>query len=176
MNLLDGEVSGKSNCLGGWVDASIAQGRILQSAGLFRIDPNMTWGNQLIANDAQGGYYRFDYQSRQWIADVGIDEVRSVSGLGTNTTFLTGDARYQMSRDWGVGGVANVSRSDGGTGWSLEGLRRSLECLGHGPRAGRLREHADGPATSPLRLEQTWTMPAASASAPSRRWSASAGP
>ena len=56
------------------------RGSIQQNAGLFRIDPNMTWGNQLIANDAQGGYYRLDYQSRQWLADVGVDEVRSVSG------------------------------------------------------------------------------------------------
>ena len=103
------------------MDASIVQGHVQQSAGMFRIDPNVTWGNQLIANDAQGGYYRFDYQSRQWLTDVGIDEVRSVDDLGSNTTFLTGDARYQILRDWGVGSVANVSRSDGGTGWSLEG-------------------------------------------------------
>ena len=98
----------KPNAVGGWVDGSIAQGRFQQNAGLFRIDPNMTWGNQLISNDVQGGYYRLDYQSRQWLADVGIDEVRSVSGLGANTTFVTGDARYQLSRDWGVGSVANI--------------------------------------------------------------------
>ncbi len=108
MNLLDGDANGKTNAVGTWVDASIVQGRFLQNAGLFRIDPNMTWGNQLISNDAQGGYYRLNYQSRQWLADVGVDEVRSVSGLGSDTTFLTGDTRYQLSRDWGVGGVANI--------------------------------------------------------------------
>src|SRR5271165_6930219 len=94
MNLLDGDVNSKGNGVGGWIDGSITQGRIVQNAGLFRVDPNVTWGNQLILNDAQGGYYRVNYQSRQWLADAGIDEVRSVSGLGTNTTFLTGDARY----------------------------------------------------------------------------------
>ena len=107
VNLLDGNVSGKASAVGAWVDGSITQGRIQQSAGLFHIDPNLTWGNQVIADDMQGGYYRFDYQSRQWITDVGIDEARSVSGLGTNTTFLTGDARYQLSRDWGVGGIVD---------------------------------------------------------------------
>lgn len=157
MNLLDGEVNGKSNGLGGWVDASIAQGRILQNAGVFRIDPNVTWGNQLISNDAQGGYYRLDYQSRQWLADVGVDEVHSVSGLGTNTTFLTGDARYQMSRDWGVGGVANVSRSDGGTGWSLEGYVDHLNAWGTGRAQADFASTPTGQDITAT-LDQTWSM------------------
>src|ERR1700694_5341166 len=101
------------------------------------IEPNLTWGNQLISNDMEGGYYRLNYQSRRWLADVGIDEVRSVSGLGTNTTFLTGDTRYQLSRDWGVGGVANISRTEGGTSWSLEGY------LDHSNAVGTGRAQAD---------------------------------
>jgi hypothetical protein len=158
MNLLDGEVGGKPNALGAWVDGSITQGRIQQSAGLFRIDPNLTWGNQVIANDMQGGYYRFDYQSRQWMTDVGIDEARSVSDQGTNTTFLTGDARYQISRDWGVGGVADASRSDGGNSWSLGGY---LDHLNHW---GSSREQVDYAKTptgqdSTFTLSQTWATP-----------------
>ena len=158
MNLLDGDVSTKSNAVGAWIDASIAQGRMLHSAGIFRIDPNMTWGNQLISNDAQGGYYRLNYQSRQWLADFGVDQVRSVSRLGTNTTFLTGDARYQLSRDWGVGGAANISRADGGSSWSLEGY------ADHSNAAGTGRVQADFAATpsgrdAALILNETWTMP-----------------
>jgi hypothetical protein len=158
MNLIDGEIDGKPNALGTWVDASMAQGRFLQNAGLFRIDPNLTWGNQLITNDAQGGYYRLNYQSRQWLADIGIDEVQSVSGLGTNTTFLTGDTRYQLSRDWGVGGVANVSRTDGGTSWSLEGY------VDHSNAGGTGRVQADYAETiegqdSTLTLNETWSTP-----------------
>jgi hypothetical protein len=158
MNLLDGEVSGKSNAIGGWVDGSIAQGRILHNAGLFRIDPNMTWGNQLIANDAQGGYYRLNYQSRQWLADIGVDEVRSVSGLGTNATFITGDTRYQMWRDWGVGAVANVSRSDGGTGWSLQGYVDHANTWGTGRAQA---DYANTPAghDATFTLDQTWSAP-----------------
>ena len=158
MNLLDGEVSGKSNAVGGWVDGSIAQGRFLQNAGLFRIDPNMTWGNQLIANDAQGGYYRLNYQSRQWLADVGVDEVRSVSGLGTNTTFLTGDTRYQLFRDWGVGGVANVSHSDGGNGWSLQGYVDHLNTWGTGRAQADYAETPTG-RDATVTLDQTWSAP-----------------
>jgi hypothetical protein len=158
VNLLDGGVSGKSSSVGAWVDGSISQGRFLQNAGLFRIDPNMTWGNQLISNDAQGGYYRLNYQNRQWLADVGIDEVRSVSGLGTNTTFVTGDTRYQMSRDWGIGGVTNISHSDGGTGWSLEGY------LDHSNAGGTGRAQADFAETpagrdATLTLNEMWATP-----------------
>jgi hypothetical protein len=118
----------------------------------------MTWGNQLISNDAEGGYYRLNYQSRQWLADIGIDEVRSVSGLGTNTTFVTGDTRYQMSRDWGVGGVANVSRTDGGSSWSLEGfIDRS-----NGGGTGRAQaDYAQTPVgrDATLTLNETWSTP-----------------
>jgi hypothetical protein len=158
LNFLDGGVSGKANSVGAWVDGSIAQGRFLQNAGLFRIDPNMTWGNQLISNDAQGGYYRLNYQSRQWLADVGIDEVRSVSGLGTNTTFVTGDTRYQMSRDWGIGGVANISRSDGGTGWSLEGYLDHSNAGGTGRAQADFAETPAGRDTT-LTLNETWSTP-----------------
>jgi hypothetical protein len=158
LNLLDGGVDGKPNSVGAWIDGSIAQGRFLQNAGVFRIDPNMTWGNQLISNDAQGGYYRLNYQSRQWVGDVGIDEVRTVSGLGTNTTFLTGDTRYQMSRDWGVGGVANISRTDGGTSGSLEGF------LDHSNAGGTGRAQADVAETPAgrdvtLTLNEAWSTP-----------------
>ncbi len=158
-NFLDGNISGKGNAFGTWIDASFAQGRIVQNAGVFRIDPDMTWGNQLITNDAQGGYYRLNYQSRQWLADVGIDEVRSVSGLGTNTTFLTGDTRYQLSRDWGVGGVANVSRTDGGSSWSVEGF------IDHSNSGGTGRVQADFTQTpagqdTTFTLNQAWSTPA----------------
>jgi hypothetical protein len=155
-NLLDGAVSGSANGTGAWVDGSLAQGRMLHNAGLFRIDPNVTWGNQLISSDAQGGYYRLNYQSRQWLADAGIDTVRSVSGIGGSTTFLTGDSRYQLSRDWGVGGVANLSRGSGGTSWSLEGY------VDHANRFGIGRAQADVAKTPTSRdatlvLDQSWS-------------------
>jgi hypothetical protein len=157
-NLLDGEVSGKPNAVGGWVDGSMVQGRILQNAGIFRIDPNMTWGNQVISDDMQGAYYRLGYQSRQWLADVGIDEVRSVSGLGTNTTFVTGDERYQVSRDWGVGSVANISHSDGGTAWSVEGYVDHLNAWGTGRAQADFAKTQTGQDVT-LTLNQSWSTP-----------------
>jgi hypothetical protein len=158
-NLLDGDVRGKTNAVGGWVDGSITEGRIQQSAGVFRIDPNMTWGSQVISDDLQGGYYRFGYLSRQWLADVGIDEVRSVSGAGANTTFVTGDARYQMSRDWGIGSLANIARTDGGTNWSLGGYVDQVNAWGTGRVQADLAEVESGRDVT-LALNQNWSTPA----------------
>jgi hypothetical protein len=157
-NLVDGDVTGKANAVGGWVDGSMTQGRFQQTAGLFRIDPNMTWGNQLIANDMEGGYYRLDYQGRRWMTDVGIDEVHSVSGLGSDITFLTGDAHYQLSRDWGVGTIANVSRSDAGTSWSLEGFVDHPNIWGTGRAQADYAETELG-RDARLTLNQSWATP-----------------
>jgi hypothetical protein len=156
LNLMDGDVSGKPGALGEWIDGSITQGRFQQSAGLFRIDPNLTWGNQVIADDMQGGYYRLGYQSRQWLADVGVDEVRSVSGLGASTTFVTGDARYQLSRDWGVGSVANLAHTDGGNNWSLEGYVDHVNAWGTGRAQADFADTQTGRNTT-LTLNQNWS-------------------
>jgi hypothetical protein len=157
MNFLDGDTSGKPGGFGTWVDGSLAQGHFLQNAGLFRIDPNLTWGNQLISNDMQGGYYRLNYTSRQWMSDVGIDEVYSVSGLGADTTFLTGDTRYQLSRDSGIGGVANISHADGGSAWSMEGYLDHLNSWGTGRAQGDYASTPTGQSTT-LTMNQAWTM------------------
>jgi hypothetical protein len=157
-NLVDGDVTGKANGVGGWVDGSITQGRFQQTAGLFRIDPNMTWGNQLIANDMEGGYYRFDYQGRRWMTDVGVDEVHSVSGLGSDITFLTGDAHYQLSRDWGVGTIANVSRSDADTSWSLEGYVDHPNAWGAGRAQADFARNQLG-EDARVTLNQAWATP-----------------
>jgi SdrD B-like domain len=155
-NLIDGGVTGAANGAGAWIDGAIQQGRILQNVGIFRIAPDLTWGNQLISNDVEGGYYRVGYQSRQWIADVGIDAVRSVSGLAGNTTFVTADTRYQLSRDWGLGGVANVSHTSHGTGWSVEGYVDHQNALGTGRAQLDLAETPSGSDTT-VTLDQAWS-------------------
>jgi hypothetical protein len=158
VNLVDGQVSGKGNAVGSWIDGSIVQGHWQQNAGVFRIDPNLTWGSQLISNDMEGGYYRLGYQARRWLADVGIDEVHSLSGLGSNTTFVTGDTRYQLSRDWGLGGVTNISRTDGGVGWSLEGYVDRANLWGTGRAEANVAETPVGRDIA-VTLDETWATP-----------------
>lgn len=156
-NLIDGTVDGNNNAFGAWVDAALTRGQVTQTFGLFRIDPNLAWGNQLITSDVEGGYYRADYQSRRWNADFGIDEVKSVSGNGADITFLNADARYQLTRDTGVGGVANVRHGAGDTAWSLEGYLDKVNVLGTG--RGQLDYATDSQTTEvTLTLQQSWNV------------------
>jgi len=123
-NLIDGTLDGNSNAFGAWTDASLTRGPYTQSFGAFYIEPNLAWGNQLIFSNAEGGYYRLDYQTRRWSANFGIDEVLPVSGQGVSSTYLNGNARYQVDRDTGIGAVTNLLLSHDGsseTAWSLEG-------------------------------------------------------
>src|SRR5438874_245092 len=157
INVIDGTVDGNGNSLGVWVDASHAQGAMTQTFGAFRIDPNLAWGNQLITSDAQGGYYRVDYQSRRWLADFGVDQVSSVSGTGSSTTFVNGDARYQLSRDSGLGGVLNVRRSASASAWSVEAYLDNANSYGIG--RGQLDYATDPQARdATITLQQTWNM------------------
>ncbi|HET9330830.1 MAG TPA: SdrD B-like domain-containing protein [Steroidobacteraceae bacterium] len=157
LNMIDGSVDGLGNAFGTWLDAAQTRGAFTNAFGLFHIEPNLAWGNQVITNDVQGGYYRLGYQTRRWVADIGVDEVRSVSGDGVNTTFVNADARYQLSRDVGVGGVANLRHSDSDNAWSLEGYVDDVNGLG----TGRLQlDYATDSHTSDagVTLQQSWNM------------------
>jgi SdrD B-like domain len=158
LNLIDGSTSGHSNAVGGWLDAASAHGRFMQTAGLFRIGPDLAWDGQPIANDVQGAYYRLGYHSRQWLADIGIDEVHSVSALGSHSTFLTGDTRYQLSRDWGIGAVANLRRGDGALSWSLENYVDHLNRWGTG-RAQIDFAKTPGGQDAMLTVDEAWSTP-----------------
>ncbi len=158
-NLIDGTVDGNNNAFGAWVDAALARGPVTHTFGLFRIDPNLAWGNQLITSDVQGGYYRADYQSRRWNADFGIDEVKSVSGSGPEVTFINSDARYQLTRDTGLGAVANLRHGAGDTAWSLEGYLDRVNFLGTG--RAQLDYATDSQTKeATVTLQQSWNLQA----------------
>jgi hypothetical protein len=160
LNFIDGTLDGNGNAFGVWADASHTQGAFTQMFGAYRIDPNLAWGNQLITSDVQGGYYRLGYQSRRWTADFGIDEVLSVSGSGVNSTFVNGDARYQLSRDTGIGGIVNVLLTHDGsqnTAWSLEGYLDNANAFG----TGRVQlDYATNAQTddATVTLQQSWKL------------------
>jgi hypothetical protein len=161
VNLIDGTLNGNSNAMGVWADGSHSHGALAQMFGVFRMDPNLAWGSQLMASDVQGGYYRLGYQTRRWTADCGIDEVVSVSGASAQSTFLNGGARYQLSRDSGMGGVANILLSSGAThrtAWSLEGYFDHANSLGIG--TAQLNYATDSQTQdSALTLQQSWNVP-----------------
>ena len=151
----DGLAAGK----GAWFDASLPRGAQQHSFGAFHIDPNLSWGSQLIASDVQGGYYRYALQRPRLLVDVGLDAVRSVSGRGGSTTYLTGNARYQLSRAWGIGGVSNVSRTNGDTAYRLQGYVDRVNDWGTATTQASVSHDARSELQA-LTLSQNWNMPA----------------
>jgi len=163
-NMIDGSSSGAGpsggmgKAFGAWADASLIDGHVSQSFGAIRMDPGLTWGNQLITNDVQGGYYQFGYQSRRWFADVGVDQAWSVSGRGLDTTFVTADGRYQLSRDLGAGGTLNIRRSSGPVAWSLGSYVDVRNDSGIG--RGQLNYvNTDAGRDIALSVSQGWSLP-----------------
>ena len=113
-NLLVGKNGQGGSQVGGWLDASTDFDNYRQHYGVFRLDPDLTFGAQPFSNDLEGAYYRIDYQRAQWNWSAGLDEVRSISGNGLDGSYLTSALRYQM-RPWvSLGGDATVKVGAGG--------------------------------------------------------------
>lgn len=157
LNVIDSALDGRSDRLGTWIDGAIRNGRLRHTFGAFRFEDDMTWGNQPLTSDYQGGYYRAAFQSRQWVADGGIDYVQPVSGDRPDTIFVTGYARYQATSRLGVGGGGNY-RQDDRDAWSTFAFADHTNRLGIGRLQGDyatddLRERTQ------LTLNQTWNVP-----------------
>jgi hypothetical protein len=159
LTVINGSVDGQASGSGGWLDLSMPQGAHQQNAGAFYIQPNLNWGTQLIANDLQGGYYRYSLQRPRWLADVGLDAVSSVSGRGGKTEYLTANGRYQLSRAWGVGGVSNVSRTNGSSSYRLQGYVDHLNDWGTATSQAGFSRDPQGEIQT-LTFSQNWNMPA----------------
>lgn len=94
---------------GTWVDGIYHGDSVDHAAGLFWMQPGLTWGNQQVVTDLRGAYYRASSAGGgQWLWDGGVDYAEPVSGAYRGSTFFTGSARYQYSRNLGVGGGGNA--------------------------------------------------------------------
>ena len=115
-NLLDSQSNAGRHNLGAWFDAETRVGRYRQNYGVFRFEPDMSWGYVPINRDLLGGYYRVNYSSQQWIWALGLDSVGTVTGRGLGATFATGNVRYQVDRSLGLGGGGTVRHSGSDAG------------------------------------------------------------
>lgn len=108
VNAIDSETNDRRHNMGLWVDGESVRGPWRHNYGVFRFDPDLTWGYAPINRDLQGAYYRTNYASQQWVWSGGVDSVGSVTGQGLAGTFATGTLRYQVNRSLGVGGGASA--------------------------------------------------------------------
>jgi len=106
-NLLSSD-GDRGQATGAWLDASAERGRYTHHYGVFRLDPNLSWGALPINHDVEGGYYRIAYQYGRWMWNGGLDRIRSISGTGFDGTYATGFGRYQASSTLGYGGSLSV--------------------------------------------------------------------
>lgn len=103
---------------GGWVDGQVEAGRYMHGFGAFYLGSNLIWGNQPVGSDFTGAYYRINFGSRQWSWDAQVDYSAPIGDSGYDaTTFVSGSARYQATRDLALGGGGNA-RFDGNSAWS----------------------------------------------------------
>ncbi len=157
-NLLQSDIdTGAGAATGAWLDGVTRDGRITHHYGVFRFDPGLSWGYSPVSSDLEGAYYRGSYQSRRWLFDGGIDSVQSISGNGIAGRLYTGSARYQISRDLGVGASLTWrdATTDARSGYLFA---EKLNALG----AGRVQldsSAGDNDRYDRLSVSQTWNTP-----------------
>lgn len=126
-----------TNSNGLWVDAEWDDGPWRHGAGLYRLDPELSWAGQPMASDAQGVYVRSAWRTRQWSVDGSLDWLRSVSDRGTDGYYATGSVRRRLGPDNQLGAGFSLREFDGrawssygdwrwGNAWGRSGLRLTL--------------------------------------------------
>ena len=121
LNVMDSKLGDDRHKFSAWFDGEARSGRYRHNYGIFRFDPGATWAYSPVNGDVEGGYYRLNYQSQQWIWTAGFDSVNSITGRGVSGVYGNGSLRYQVDRSLGVGGGATVRHAgaDGGTAYAF---------------------------------------------------------
>ncbi len=138
-----------------WTDGETRDGPRTYSAGLFWLDPDLSWAGQPMASDAAGGYVRGTWQTRQWSAEAALDALRSVSDPSNTGYFLTSSGRWRYSRDVSVGAGAAV-RSFNGRAWSSYGELRWQNGWGSTGLRADLTTELQQRSTRQLTLDHDW--------------------
>lgn len=101
---------------GFWTDANWRTERWRNTAGVFRFDPNLRWGNSLLASDLQGVYWQADTSTRQWQAGFSteltdrVSHATNASGLSNSgkNVFFNVNGRYRVDSRNSLGASLNL--------------------------------------------------------------------
>ncbi|WP_157085055.1 carboxypeptidase-like regulatory domain-containing protein [Hydrogenophaga palleronii] len=143
---------------GFWIDGEWDDGPRRHGLGAYRLERDLSWANQPMANDLVGVYARSSWRTRQWSAEGSVDWLDSISGRSDSGYFATGSARWRLDRDNTIGAGATV-RHFGGDAWSSYGDWRFQN--GWGNSGLRLEfQQADNEADARwLTWDQEWQVP-----------------
>jgi SdrD B-like domain len=122
---------------GFWIDGERDDGPRRHGAGVYRLDPGLSWAQLPLANNVVGAYLRSSWRTRQWSTEGSIDWLDTIDGRSNSGFFATGSARWRLNRDHSVGMGAAVRRFNGNAwstygdwrfqnGWGASGLRLDL--------------------------------------------------
>jgi hypothetical protein len=150
--------------IGLWLDGNTTDSSYNHHYGIFRLEPGLAWGYLPINNDIEGGYYRGAFLSPRWQADGGFDLVRSVSGNGASGFDVTGNARYQFTTRFGIGGNGMLVQASGHDAWTASTYADYVWAAGTSQLQGSVAND-NGLAASrayQLALSHTWNTPVGS--------------
>ena len=146
-----------------WADATWRTDRWRNTAGVFRLDPNLRWGAISLPSDLQGVYWQANTSTRQWQAGFTAEFSDSVSrgaqGFGApgRSAFLNLNGNYRLD-----------TRNSVGAGLSLRTLTSPGEALllswNHVSDWGQTQLRSDiasvvGSRTTRLGVDQSWAVP-----------------
>ena len=153
---LGGLVGGQRQGL--WIDAEWDDGPRRYGAGLYRLDPDLHWAGQPMANDAQGVYVRNAWRTRQWSAEGSLDWLRSVRGDTADGVYVTLSGRRRLGTGNQIGAGAAL-RDFGGRAWtSYADWRRDNDWGNSGWRLD-LSGGASQASEQRLGYDQDWRVP-----------------
>lgn len=157
-NVLDTAGDRGRSGVGLWLDGATRGGRFVHHYGIYRFEPQLFFGYQQVNSNQQGGYYRVNYQSQQWLWDASLEALEPVSGSAPNAVYLSGSVNYLVDRQLSVGGSATV-RQFAGTAWSGQAFVEKNSEYG----SGRLQFSAAAQDSSnngqQLQYDHTWALP-----------------
>lgn len=143
---------------GFWIDGEWTEGPRKHSAGVFRLDPNLSWAGQALPNDVAGFYLRSQWRTRQWSAEGSIDWLQSISGRTANGTYATANARWRLGPGESLGAGASVRRFDG-QAWSAYGDWRWQNLWGTSGLRLELDDGDTQPSRQQITYDQDWQIP-----------------
>lgn len=111
VNLLHSD-SAEGQALGFWTDAQHRRQNLSHQYGWYYLQPDLNWGGVPMQQDAQGGYYRLNYQYARWLWNTGIDYLQSVTDRRLDGIYATGFARYQANSRTGYGVSSSLQQGD----------------------------------------------------------------
>lgn len=120
-----------------WVDADLRDGSRQHSAGVFWLEPDLSWAGLPMASDVAGGYLRSAWSTREWSTEGNLDLLRSVSAPSASGAYVSGSARWRLSRRMSIGVGAAYRDFNGSayntyaearwqSGWGSSALRLDL--------------------------------------------------